>query len=206
MRPTDDDLWRGDGIADSNDFVCELIGGTGRHDRGLQAFIGEHLFEGSAHVIVQATVGGNFTMVERDLGVQFCIEVCARFEREILQADGKEIGGRGEQKDQILAVELEGYRGKCAGGQQPLGVVLHLGVAEDHTLLESGCGEQLRITVLRVALELDGLGEKLLRHGGAHGDTHRDRHKEQTKMAAHDGKRLAREDSELEHFQTRGVC
>ena len=49
-------------------------------------------------------------MIQRELLVEFGVEVRAGSEWKVVQVDGVEIGGGREEKNQILAIELESYR------------------------------------------------------------------------------------------------
>ena len=109
-----------DGIADGIDLMRFQISSGGRDDAGLQAFCCEHLFKCRAHVFVYSAVGRDLAVIKRDLRVELGIEIRTRGEGKVFETNRKEIGGRRQQKGQILAVEFESYGCEDPRTQQAL--------------------------------------------------------------------------------------
>ena len=95
--------------------------------------------------------------------MEFGIEVLAWREGQVFQANGKEQGCRGQGIDEVTAIELVSEIVEDAGIYELFGVVIQLGGGDGGTHLESRRRQQLLVGILRVAFELNGLGQELLR-------------------------------------------
>jgi len=95
--------------------------------------------------------------------MEFRVQFFAGHERQIFHADRIECSGRNQVIDQINSIkfEVEGFEHPCV--HQLLGVLFHLGEVQHSAFLQSRRSLQFLIGILWSALELDGLGQKLLR-------------------------------------------
>lgn len=156
-------LGRGDGVAfGRRGATVGRVAGWHGGNGGLQAAGGEHLLEGGADTVGQASRARHHAVVEGELLVQFVVDFLFIAEGEVVEAGLQQRVRGGEVKDEIDAVELEGQSGKQAGIHQLLRVAVHFGVIEDDSPLQTRCVHQFLRGVLRRAHELNRFGLELL--------------------------------------------
>jgi hypothetical protein len=100
---------RGDGVDDAIYLMSGKIGSVGGCDGRREPLGRKQLFQGRADVVAKPAFDRNFAVIQRELLVEFGVEIRARSEGNVIKADGVEIGGGREKKGQILAIELESY-------------------------------------------------------------------------------------------------
>ena len=110
VREANLDGWRSDGIADGIDLMRVEISGGSCDDGNLQAFCCEHFLKSCTDVVVCSAVGRDLAVIKRNLRVKLGVEIGSGCEGKILQLNWVEVGGRRQQKCQILTVELESNR------------------------------------------------------------------------------------------------
>ena len=180
-------------------------------ESGLNALGGKHLLKYTADGVEQAALRRHLAVIERKTVMEFGVQVLARREGEVFQADGVKPVSGGELKDEVLSIELVGDVRKDAGIHEEFGVAGHLGGGEDDAGFEPGGSEQLLAGVLRVAFELDGFGLELLRGGGQRSGE-KSRGGEEDKKRAWQGRARvaklapAREESSALAFAVGGAC
>ena len=119
---TDEDVGDVDAEAHGGDGLDFGVGEGDGLDGGLEALGGEHVLEGETDAGEEGSVGGDFALEERELGVELGVERGAGREGEVDEAHGEELRGWGEGEDERGAGEVVVDVVEEAGVEEELGV------------------------------------------------------------------------------------